>query len=203
MKSQQILWNKEYKQHKIRWRKETQTLPKILKNKIILELGIGNGKTLRSILKQNPREVTAIDFSQEAINQAKKEFSNTNFIKSNIINLPFKNKQFNIVVCYYILNNLSEKERKIAVSEIRRILKPNGRVIFEDFAVGDFREKEGKIISSHTIKKKNGIICHFFTIKELKILFKSFSKISLKEKISKPIVHKNLKRKIISGTIEN
>ncbi|MDP1695791.1 MAG: class I SAM-dependent methyltransferase [archaeon] len=199
MNNQQKLWDKEYQQHKIKWHKDTQTLPKILKNKVILELGIGNGKTLRSILKQNPKEVTAIDFSKEAIVQAKKEFSRTKFIKSDIIKMPFPKEYFDIVVCYYILNNLSKKEIKEAVKEIKRVLKTNGKILFEDFAVGDFRETIK--IPSHTIQKKNGIICHFFTIIELKTLFKNFSKINLKEKISKPIAYKNLKRKIISGAI--
>ncbi len=200
--NQQIIWNKEYKQHKNKWHKDTQTLPKILKNKTILELGIGNGKTIRSILKQNPKEITAIDFSEEAIVRARKEFPSAKILKADILKMPFKDEQFDIIVCYYVLNNLSAKERKEAVSEIHRILKNKGKVLFEDFAVGDFREKDGKIISQHTIQKKNGIICHFFTIKELKALFSCFSNVNLKEKTSFPIAHKKLKRKIISGIME-
>lgn len=199
--NQKKVWDIEYKQHRIKWHKDTQTLPKILKNKIVLELGLGNGKTLRSILKQKPKETIAIDFSGEAIKHAKKEFTDTKFIKADITRMPFPKEQFDVVVCYYLLNNLSEKERKRALSEIYRVLKKKGKLIFEDFAVGDFREKESKIISQHTIQKKNGIVCHFFTIKELKTLFKNFSQLKFQEKTSKPIIHKSLKRKIIFGAI--
>lgn len=201
MLSQEKIWNEEYGKHRIKWAKDTKTLPLLLKNKIVLELGLGNGKTLRSIIKQKPKEVIALDFSLEALKQVKKEFPSAYLVNSDVTNMPFPDNQFDVVVCYYILNNLSEKERKQAVKEIHRVLKPKGKVLFEDFAVGDFREF-GTLVSKHTIRKKNGIICHFFTVKELSTLFSSFSMINLKEKSSFPIKHKKLKRKIISGIIE-
>ena len=203
MKSQESIWNEEYKNTKNKWRKETINFPKIKKNSRVLELGVGNGKTLKSILRQKPKEITAIDFSQEAINQiiSNKNFQKVKFIKSNIKKLPFKEKTLDIIVCYYILNNLLEEDRKKAVNEIHRVLKPKGELIFQDFAIKDFRQK-GKIIEKNTTQNKVGLICHFFTKPEIKKLFKQFSKVKLEIKTTKPIIHKpKLKRKIISGII--
>ena len=37
-------------------------------------MGVGNGKTLISILKQKPRKIVAIDFASEGIKRAKEKF---------------------------------------------------------------------------------------------------------------------------------
>ncbi len=199
MKNQEAIWDIEYGRNKVKWNKETKTLPKLLKNKRVLEIGIGNGKTLHAILKQNPEKVIAVDFSAEAIKQCGKIFGKTKnviFEKMDILDMPFE-EEFDIVVCYYVLNNLTEKERISAVREIYRVLKKKGLVLFEDFAVGDFRRIHKKD------KKNNGIACHFFTREELAYLFKNFSKIKLKEKITTPVLHKpKLVRKILSGVFK-
>jgi 2-polyprenyl-3-methyl-5-hydroxy-6-metoxy-1,4-benzoquinol methylase len=48
---------------------------KKLPHKEVLELGCGNGKTLSSILAQKPKKVVALDFSEKAIELAKKKLS--------------------------------------------------------------------------------------------------------------------------------
>lgn len=186
------------------WKKETLNLPKIFKSKKVLELGVGNGKTLKSILRQKPKMVCAIDISGEAIKMAKNlyEKESVDILKSDVTKLPFEDNSFDIVVCYYVLNNLNESDCKKAILEIYRVLNKNGIVVFEDFSVGDFRETEGKLKFKHTIEKKNGISCHFFQIGELKELFNIFSKINLENKISSPIKSKNnIKRILINGII--
>ncbi len=202
MKSQQTIWDEEYNLNKNKWKKDTLKLPLIMKDKAVLELGVGNGKTLRAILRQHPKKVAGVDFSTKAIEICRKSFSDEKvvFKKADVKNIPFNNKEFDIIVCYYILNNLSRAEIKKALSEIKRVLKNNGKIIFKDFATGDFREKG--IIRNHTIKNKKGIVCHFFTSAEVKSLFKDFSKANFKIKTSYPITHKpNLRRKTISGII--
>jgi len=204
MKNQEAIWNIEYRKNEQKWRRETINLPKFIKNKKVLEIGVGNGKTLRAILRQNPKNIVVMDFSSEALNRCKKIFheKKISFVKANVANLPFENEEFDIIVCYYVLNNLLEKEREKAVKEINRVLKTKGKLLFEDFAVGDFREtnKNQKTIEFHTIKNKKGIICHFFELGEIKKLFNGFSAKKLAQKTFNPIIHKpKLKRKIISG----
>ncbi|MEK6892809.1 MAG: class I SAM-dependent methyltransferase [Nanoarchaeota archaeon] len=199
MKNQEKIWDIEYKRNAVKWHRETKTLPNLLKSKRVLELGVGNGKTLWAILKQKPREIVAIDSSKEAIKQCERIFAGGRvlFKKSNILHLPFGEGEFDIIICYYILNNLTEKERISAIREICRVLKKKGLVIFEDFAAGDFRNIHKKE------KKKNGLYRHFFTGKEIAHLFKDFLKIKLKEKTTKPILHKpELVRKILFGVFE-
>ena len=202
MKSQEYIWNELYK-NRLSWKKETANLPNILKEKSILELGFGNGKTLQAIARQNPKSITAVDFSQDALDKAKElvKSDKIDFIKADITSLNL-DKEFDFIICYYTLNNLLESERKEAVSQMHKSLKKGGFVLFEDFAVGDFREKEGvKRIESHTIRRKDGLICHFFLESELKSLFSQFSKITLSKKVFSPFRSNKEKKRIILSVI--
>ena len=196
------VWNLEYSRGE--WRKETRSLPKLLKGKKVLELGVGNGKTLIGILKQKPKEVHAIDFSEKAISICKEKFAcdDVKLEKMDVRNLEFEDNSFDVVVCYYVLNNLLESERTKVVKEMFRVLKPEGIVIFEDFSVGDFRFKKGSnLIGTNTIVKANGLICHFFEEEEIKKLFNDFARVKIEIKESKPLRGKDYTRRLVSAVI--
>jgi len=202
MKNQEEIWNKEYSRSE--WRKETRTLPKMLEGKNVLELGVGNGKTLISIYRQHPKSVRAVDFSETAIEICREKFAHDDihFDKMDVLDLKFDNDSFDAVVCYYVLNNLSESERKKAIGEIYRVLKKEGIVLFEDFAVGDFRfKKNSNMIAENTLIKANGITCHFFEDKEIKELFNAFSKVKLQVIETKPLRGMDYTRKLASAVI--
>ena len=207
MDSQQKIWDQLYQQQ-LHWNRETLDLPLLLENKIVLELGVGSGKTLKSILRQKPKQITAIDFSDQSLQHCKKEFShypNLVFVKSQVSKLPFKPKTFDVIVCYYILNNLLLKERNKAVEEMIHVINQNGLIIFEDLAAGDFREKQGQASSAkqpeiHTIIKPSGLVHHFFSPEEVEELFSKFKGQTIKQKTLTPIKNqKQFKRKIISA----
>lgn len=202
MKNQEEIWNKEYSRSE--WRKETRTLPKMLEGKNVLELGVGNGKTLIAVYRQHPKSVRAVDFSEKAIEICREKFAHDDihFDKMSVLDLKFEDDSFDAVVCYYVLNNLSESERKRAVGEIYRVLKKEGIVLFEDFAVGDFRfKKNSNMIAENTLIKANGISCHFFDDKEIKELFGEFSKVKLQVIETKPLRGMDYTRKLISAVI--
>jgi ubiquinone/menaquinone biosynthesis C-methylase UbiE len=204
--SQEEIWNLEYKNSPNKWRKETLKFPQLLKNSTVLELGAGNGKTANTILKQDIKSLVCTDFSNQSISLLKSNIKDKRaiFIKANLTKLPFKDKSFDVVICYYVLNNLLEKDRIKAVKEINRVMKENAVLYFKDFAIRDFRNKNSskKTIEKNTIKNGKGLLCHFFQISELKDLFKSFSKVSFKENITSPLRNKpEVKRRIISGKV--
>lgn len=205
MKNQEEVWDSEYKENEDKWHRETQWLPLAFKGRKVLELGVGNGKTLRGILKQEPKKVVAIDLSKEALSQIKENFQDerVELIKADMKKLPFNDEEFDVVVCYYTLNNLLKRERQIAADEIHRVLKKKGKLVFEDFAIEDFREteKDNVIIEEHTTENPRGIICHFFTAKEVEGLFKKFHDIKLNKKVFFPMAHSILRRKLITGIL--
>jgi len=197
---QEDIWNELYTGN-LTWKKETISLPRILKGKKVLELGVGNGKTLISILKQKPSQAYGVDFSIKAINKSKEIFKDkVRLIKADAKDLPFSDSSFDVVVAYYILNNSIKKDRLKIISEIHRVLKKKGISVFEDFSLGDFRNKGKKHgTDKNTIVKKNKLICHFFDEKEVRGLFGRFSKLKIKTSKFYPIKNKmNLKREIIN-----
>jgi len=197
MSSQKEIWDELYSKERNKWKRETKSFNGVLNGKKVLELGVGNGKTLKSILKDKPKFIKAVDFSKNAIEICKSEFRDEKieFVEGNVTNLPFEDEEFDIIICYYLLNNLNKDEQKTTVKEIHRVLSKNGKVLFEDFAKGDFRD-DGK-------KENTGLIKNYFNLKEIKELFSGFSGMEIKIKEFNTIKSDdNLKRKIIGGIIK-
>ncbi len=203
MKGQHRIWDYLYLQG-LSWKKETIRIKTAIKNKKIFELGVGNGKTLKAILNQNPKKVIAIDISGEAIKKSREKIKSDKvlYIKYDI--LDFKTgEKFDVIACYYFLNNFIESKRKLVIKKIKGLLSKDGTIIFEDFAIGDFRQR-GKEIEKNTVEKQNKIICHFFDKKEIKRLFKDFNILKIEEKTFNPIrKDKSVQRKILKAIIKN
>jgi len=202
MKSQEFIWDHLYVKG-LSWKKSTTGLKKVMRNKDVLELGVGNGKTLKSIISQKPKKVTAIDISIEAIKIAREAIKSNRIVFLNEDFLKFKTKsKFEVIVCYYFLNNFKKEQRKKVIEKISSLLEVGGTILFEDFSVGDYRQN-GQVIEKNTIQKQNGLICHFFEKNEILDLFKEFNNIQIEEKIFSPIkVDDSIKRKIIKATIK-
>ncbi len=206
MKKQKEIWDKEYTLNENKWKKFTKNLPEIFTGKVVLEIGVGNGKTLASIVRQKPKKVTAIDFSAKAISLCKSNFSKDkiDFKEMDVLDLDFEDESFDIIVCHYVLNNLLSDDRTMAVSEMLRCLKKKGKLVFEDFHQGDLRQKLGEEhMEYNTIMKNNSLICHFFDKKEVLNLFSGMKSKKINVLISNPIRgEKKIARKIISAVFE-
>jgi ubiquinone/menaquinone biosynthesis C-methylase UbiE len=208
IESQEKVWDREYKDRGTAWSRRVMFLPDVFKGKTVLEAGVGDGKTLSAICEKNPKKVVAIDFSSESLKKAKELFdsqADVKFIKADLRNMPFKEGEFDVVVLYYVLNNLLETDRKKAVRESKRVLSPGGLLLFEDYAVGDFREETSKktcILEPHTLLKKKGLICHYFTLREVEALFSGFLQKNVVQKERTPLKNKtHLVRKTITGVM--
>jgi len=203
---QERVWDLEYGGRGTRWSPRRLRFPFSFEGKIVLEAGVGTGKTLSAVLEENPGRVFAFDFSSEALKQCRQSFrafSNVVFLKADVLDLPFEKGFFDVAVVYYLLDNMLESERRKAVAELRRVLKSGRVLLFEDFAVGDFREEFGKRIEMpepHTLLKKKGLLCHYFTETEVKNLFKDFKNVEVSGKERSPIRNKShLVRKTVSA----
>lgn len=92
----------------------------------VLEFGCGTGKNTQW-LSTRAKQLTAVDFSEEMLNQArqKRVGSNVIFKQADITKTwPLENQSFNLITCNLILEHI--KDLDFVFSEAQRILKTNG-----------------------------------------------------------------------------
>jgi ubiquinone/menaquinone biosynthesis C-methylase UbiE len=98
------------------------------KNKI-LEIGCGSGANLWMIAKEG-FQAYGLDLSKESLALAKKMLEkwgvNADLKIGDMLNLPFANKLFNVVVDVFSSNCLTTIEYDKCISEVSRILKKEG-----------------------------------------------------------------------------
>lgn len=112
----------------------------------VLDLGSGAGNDCfiaRAIVGENGH-VTGIDFTEEMLDKARKNnsrlgFSNVEFVKGDIEDMPLPDSNFNVVLSNCVLNLVPDKEK--AFSEIMRVLKHGGHFCVSDVVTkGDIPE---------------------------------------------------------------
>ena len=98
----------------------------------VLEIGIGSGLNLPFYNKENVKHLMAIDPSKEVWNKnvidLKKLPFDFEFVKAFAEDIPADTNSFDTVVITYSLCTIPETNK--ALEEIRRVLKPNGKLLF-------------------------------------------------------------------------
>ena len=143
---------------------------------LVLDAGCGNGRYLLPLSKNY--DVVGTDISVNALLKAgeylEKGGSKAGCVASSITDLPFDSNSFDAIVCYGVLQHLFENERLLAVEELGRVLRPGGLLFFEVFGTDDMRFG-GNELEKNTFRRKNGVVYHYFTEEELKLLFRDFA----------------------------
>lgn len=98
---------------------------KHLVGKRVLNIGCWTGG-YEYYLNKFPCQLIAIDISQEALDLAKKKYPKVKFIRGDVLHLPFKNSEFDVITMWLTLEHLPLGAEKKAVSEIHRCLKEKG-----------------------------------------------------------------------------
>ena len=98
----------------------------------VLEIGIGSGLNMPFYDNINVKHLTGIDPSVEIWNQKKFHVNDLpfdfKFLKAYAEDIPAENNSFDTIVFTYTLCSIPNMNA--AFAEIRRVLKPNGKVIF-------------------------------------------------------------------------
>lgn len=100
---------------------------------LILDLGCGYGRLSKRVVDEFPRAYAhGIDVAEHYVVLYNKFLdSRGQATAGDIRQLPFKSKHFNVVFIITTLMYLNKKiDQKIAVKELLRVLKPNGKFIF-------------------------------------------------------------------------
>lgn len=92
----------------------------------LLDVGCGNGR-VAEIAQQCKVEYTGLDVSEKLIQLAREKYPNESFVVGSMLNLPFLDEQFDIVIAIASLQHIpSQKLRLQTLKELYRVTKPNG-----------------------------------------------------------------------------
>ena len=121
------------------FRKNVVDLAGLKPGESVLDVGCGTG-TLAITAKQRvgPKgRVCGIDASPEMIKKACKKTRKAGvdivFENAAVDKLPFADATFDSVLSTVMLHHLPDESRRECISEIRRVLKPGGRLLAVDF----------------------------------------------------------------------
>ena len=114
----------------------------------VIDLGCGLG-ALSKFFASKGCEVVAVDFSQNAIDIVQSHVRGVNaFVHDITRSLPFDDVYFDVVVANLSLHYFNEADTHNIISEIKRILKPNGILIGAVLSMEEweFAKKRGKFV---------------------------------------------------------
>jgi ubiquinone/menaquinone biosynthesis C-methylase UbiE len=103
--------------------------------KKVLEIGCGVGTVASYLSDKYEMNIVATDADLEQIELAKRhyrEHENLQFVVADATNLPFENAEFEMVMSLNVFHHIKNWRR--VLSEVNRLLKPNGYFVFHDLA---------------------------------------------------------------------
>ncbi len=113
----------------------------------VMDLGAGDGYLSRAVARY-VKKVVAVDISGEMLRELAKKagaegISNIETLESDGCDVPVENASIDLVCASMYLHNIEDPEQ--AVKEIKRMLKPKGKVFLADFKEHSNRELKEKL----------------------------------------------------------
>lgn len=175
MQSHLTAWKAEY--GKARWLGPYDIAPiatSLRPGARLLDAGCGSGRMAVPLARACYR-VVGLDLVREGLQEMRWRGAVTP-VEGDVRCMPFKDRSFDAVVCYDVLQHLLEPERARAVEEMRRVLAPGGRVFIGTFGREDMRYG-GSEVEPHTFRRESGIIYHYFSEEEMGRLLSRFGRV--------------------------
>jgi demethylmenaquinone methyltransferase/2-methoxy-6-polyprenyl-1,4-benzoquinol methylase len=97
----------------------------------VLDIAAGTG-TSSAALAKSGAEVIALDFSAGMVEEGRKRHPDLVFVQGDAMKLPFADGEFDAVTISFGLRNVQQPQ--VALAEMRRVLKPGGRVVICEFS---------------------------------------------------------------------
>jgi arsenite methyltransferase len=130
------------------------TLGPIEKGETVLDIGCGAGvdALLAAMMTGPSGKVFGIELIPEMLKRAEEnlaltDFKNVALKQASAENLPFADREFDVVISNGVFNLVPDKNR--ALSEVWRVLRPEGRLMIADqILIGELPRERKQIIKS-------------------------------------------------------
>lgn len=113
-----------------------------------LDFGCGNGAAVVRLSSKLGLKVTGIDVDPEQIETAREksgQTANVRFLTADGTQLPFDDNEFDFVGTHMVTHHIPDWQN--ALRQMLRVLKPNGCLIYKDFALPKWLASLGSKIS--------------------------------------------------------
>ncbi|MCK4401335.1 methyltransferase domain-containing protein [bacterium] len=160
----------------------------------ILDIGTGTGYLVDKLERAFPNaKIHAADiaFGMVKISSAKKRISRTSFAQADAEFLPYKNDTFDIVISNSVYQWMENYSR--GISELYRVIKPEGKFLFSMFGGETLRELGISFIEAHNTlgTQPNSHCIDFIDDKKLISLLSKFKGVDA-QKITKRVYYSDV-----------
>jgi len=120
------------------FRRHVIKLAELRGNEDVLDVGCGTGLTMLRIAEQYPGcRVYGVDLSPKMIRVARDDAAGRGLVVDlrvgSITSLPYLDRSFDVVLTNIMFHHLDLAEKRQAVAEIARVLRPAGRYVSAEF----------------------------------------------------------------------
>jgi ubiquinone/menaquinone biosynthesis C-methylase UbiE len=134
------LWAKLTESHA---RRRVLELAAVRDGESVLEVAVGTGVQLAALARRNRSGRTVgVELADGMLEKARGELSRAGLdevelVKADALHLPFGDAEFDLVVMSYMLDLLPLAEIPVALAEVKRVLRPGGRIVLSNMTKGE------------------------------------------------------------------
>ena len=143
-------------------------------DKTVLDVGCGDGYG-SAFLAGKAKFVQGVDYDSEAILVAQKKYkaNNLKYSKMDALQLDFKDREFDIVCSFQVIEHIPEEMILVYLSELKRVLRSNGMLCLSTLNLD-------RVMKSPKTYKKHPAHCKEFRLDELRdTLLKVFNEVTV------------------------
>lgn len=143
---------------------------------VVVEIGIGTGNLARRIIDscQNDTQYIGVDQSLNMLKLAKSKCPESEVRMGTFLQLPLNQQTADVIVTSYAFHHCNDVERRLAIQEMNRILKRQGRIVISDLMFKDQASREA-FENTCTSEEKYELEDEFFAnVDEVVSIFNDF-----------------------------
>jgi putative AdoMet-dependent methyltransferase len=109
------------------------SLVPVMSGQKVLDIGIGSAEFVGRLVEQEPSlVVSGIDPSERMLHLGRERFPDFDLKVGSFTQMPYADDTFDWVISSFAFHEVALNQRDLAFAEIRRVLKPSGRVALLD-----------------------------------------------------------------------